>query len=83
MPASCDTGISIADYLQVITCNTAHEGRIVRKIIPKGYCSTKKMYCYGLKLHALIFRNRGTVPLPESIAVTAAEENVPRLFRQL
>jgi hypothetical protein len=35
------------------------------EITTKGYCSTKNMYYYGLKLHALTLRREGTNPLSE------------------
>ena len=41
----------------------------------KGYCSTKSMYYFGAKLHALASRRLGHLPFPESLVVTPASEN--------
>ena len=44
------------------------------EIATKGYCSTKNMYYFGLKLHTLAFRREGTIPFPEMIILSSAEE---------
>ena len=49
----------------------------------KGYCSTKNMYYYGVKLHLLGFRRQGTIPFPEFIGITAASENDLTAFKEL
>jgi len=41
----------------------------------KGFCSTKSMYYYGLKLHALAFRRPSHLPFPESLIITPSSEN--------
>jgi hypothetical protein len=33
------------------------------------------MYYYGLKLHTLAFRRQGTIPFPETLILSSAEEN--------
>ena len=49
----------------------------------KGYCSTKNMFYYGLKLHLLAFRRPGTIPFPEFIGITPASENDLTAFKEL
>ncbi len=83
MPADCDRGISLVDSLPVITCAGRHrKGKVAREITAKGYCSTKNQYYYGLKLHALTSRREGTIPFPESLMVTPAEDNDLTVFKQ-
>ena len=36
-------------------------GKVATAITSKGYCSTKNMYYFGLKLHAVAFRREGTI----------------------
>lgn len=57
------------------------EGKIAKEITAKGYCYTKNQYYYGLKLHALAFRRKGTIPFPESITYTATEDNDLTVFK--
>ena len=39
------------------------DGKVATEIATKGYCSTKNMYYFGLKLHTLAFRREGTIPV--------------------
>ena len=49
----CHFEVSLLDSLPVITCWGKRAARVAKEITDKGYCSTKSMYYYGLKLHAL------------------------------
>jgi hypothetical protein len=69
--------------MPVITCGGRNRaGKVAKEITAKGYCSTKDQYYYGLKLHALAFRRKGTIPFPESLTCTPAEENDLTVFKQ-
>ena len=81
-PSQCDTDVSVVDSLPDITCSTARKSKVAREITTKGYCSTKNMCYYGLKLHVPAFRRKGTVPFPEGFAVTPAEDHDLNLFKQ-
>ena len=50
-------------------------GKVATEITTKGYCSTKNMYYYGIKLHTLTLRRKGTIPFPEMIILSSAKEN--------
>ena len=41
------------------------------------------MYCYGVKLHLLVFRRFGTTPFPGFIRLTVVSENVLTAFKEL
>jgi hypothetical protein len=75
-PEDCDSMISIIDSMPVITCGGKNKtGKVATEITSKGYCSAKNMYCCGLKLHTLAFRRQGTIPFPEMLILSPAEEN--------
>jgi hypothetical protein len=68
--------LSLADSMPVITsAGRNRTGKAAPEITAKGYCSTKNRYYCGLKLHALVFRRKGTIPFPESIILSPACEN--------
>lgn len=68
--------ISLIDSMPIITCAGKNKtGKVATEIATKGYCSTKNMYYFGLKLHTLAFRREGTIPFPEMIILSSAEEN--------
>lgn len=75
-PADCDSMTSLIDSMPFITCAGKNKtGKVTPEIATKGYCSTKNMYYFGLKLHTLALRRVGTIPFPEMIILSSADEN--------
>ena len=48
------------------------QAKVAREIADCGYCASKKLYYYGLKLHLLGIRQPGTLPHPEYLELTPA-----------
>lgn len=82
IPAECDTDVSLLDSMPIITCSGKRKAKVATEIIDKGYCSTKSMYYYGLKLHALAFHGKKRLPFPEQVVITPASENDLNVFKQ-
>lgn len=75
-PEDCDSMASLIDFMPIITCAGKNKiGKVATEIVTKGYCSTKNIYYFGLKIHTLAFRREGTIPFPEMIILSSAEEN--------
>ena len=75
-PEDCDFMTSLIDSMPIITCTGKNKiGKVATEIATKRYCSTKNMYYFGLKLHTVAFRRKGTIPFPEMIILSSAEEN--------
>jgi hypothetical protein len=81
-PYDCNLNISLLDSVPIITCSGKRSGKVARAFTDKGYCSTKSMYYFGLKLHALAFHRPGHLPFPESIIITPASENDLNVYKQ-
>ena len=81
-PGDCLLDQSLLDSMPIITCSGKRSGKVAREITDKGYCSTKGMYYYGLKLHLLGFRRVGKLPHPEQILFTPASVNDLTVFKQ-
>jgi hypothetical protein len=81
-PEDCDMDTSLMDSLPIITCSGKRSPSIAKEITDKGFCSTKSMYYYGLKLHALAFHRPEHLPFPESIVITPASENDLNVHKQ-
>ena len=81
-PLECNMNTSLLDSMPIIICSGKRNGAVAREITDKGYCSTKSMYYYGLKLHALAFQRPNRLPFPESIVITPASENDLNVFKQ-
>ena len=67
-----DLSVSILDSMPIVTCSSKRTGKVARELTDKGYCSTKKMHYYGVKLHSIAFHCRGTLPMPEFLGLTPA-----------
>ena len=81
-PDDCSDSHSVLDSMPIITCSGKRTGKVAREITDKGYCSTKGMYYYGMKLHALGFCRRGRLPHPEQIIFTPASVSDLALFKE-
>lgn len=83
LPKDCDLEISVVDSFPIITCKGRNrKGKVAPELADKGYCSTKNMYYYGLKLHALAFKRTGQIPFPEQLLCTPASVNDLDAFKQ-
>ena len=83
IPDDCDLKTSLIDSMPIVTCKGRNrKAKVAREIVDKGWCSTKNMYYFGLKLHLLGFRRPGTIPFPESIVMTGASENDLTAFKR-
>lgn len=81
-PDDCDLNTSLMDSLPIITCSGKRLPSVAKELTDKGFCSTKSMYYYGLKLHALAFHRPCHLPFPESIVITPASENDLNVYKQ-
>lgn len=81
-PGDISDGVSVLDSMPIVTCSGKRKGRVAREVTDKGYRSTKNMYCYGMKLHAMGFRREGHLPHPEQIIFTPASVNDLALYKQ-
>jgi len=81
-PDDCSKTESLLDSLPIITCSGKRTGKVATDITDKGYCSTKNMYYFGVKLHAVGYARPSRLPFPEHIVISPASENDFNIFRQ-
>ena len=74
--------MSIIDSFPIMTCSSRRKGKVARELADKGYCATKKMHYYGLKLHFIGFHRPGGLPLPEQMKVSPASWHDLTAMRQ-
>lgn len=82
LPADCITDVSLVDSFPIITCSGKRKGKVASEITDKGYCSTKSLYYYGLKVHTLAFSTPKKMPFPEKIVISNTSENDLNVFKQ-
>lgn len=64
--------VLLGDSLPVITCSHKRKGKVAAELTNKGFCATKDLHYYGVKVHLLGLRIPGTIPFPQYIEVTPA-----------
>lgn len=83
IPEDCQMYISQVDSCPIMTCTGRNRhGKVASEITSKGFCSSKNQYYYGMKLHALAFKREGTIPFPECLILTPAQDNDLTVFKQ-
>lgn len=80
-PSDCCDTQSLLDSMPIITCSGKRNARVAKEITDKGYCSSKSMYFYGVKLHALGYRRIGKLPHPEQIVISKASQNDLNVYK--
>ncbi|AKH38450.1 MULTISPECIES: hypothetical protein [Nitrosomonas] len=66
----------------------ARQGRrfnacVAKQLADSGYCSTKKLYYHGVRVHIIGRRQPGSLPIPEYIGVTGASDHDGKIFDQI
>lgn len=67
--------IALIDSLPIITCSGKRKAKVALDMTDKGFCSSKNMYYYGLKLHSPAHYHAGHLPHPDVIVFSKASEN--------
>ena len=75
LPADSSPSETLVDSLPIITCLAKRKAKVAGEVTAKGYCSTKDLYYYGVKLHVAGARREGALPWPRSIVLSPAAEN--------
>lgn len=57
--------------------------RVAAEVADQGYCSTKRSYYYGVKLHAVALRRTKQLPLPALLHLSRASQHDLQALREL
>jgi len=82
IPDGCSNEFSLLDSMPIVTCSGKRQAKVALELTDKSFCSTKNLWYFGLKLHALNSYNKGTLPYPESIVISKASENDLNIFKE-
>ncbi len=72
---------TLVDSMPIITCSGKRSGKVAGEITDKGYCSTKSIYYYGVKLHMMARHVAGRLLMPEELILTPASESDLNVLR--
>ena len=67
----------VYDSMPIVVAGAARSGsaKVANEICAKGYCASKKMWYYGLKLHTLAQCNYKAMPTPALMSISKASEH--------
>lgn len=66
------SNVSIVDSMPIIMCSQRRRPKVAPELADAGYCATKRMHYYGVKLHIMGFWRPGQLPFPEWIQISKA-----------
>lgn len=82
MPLECSSQFCVVDSLPVMTCRGKRDGRVASEIADKGYCSTKGVYYYGVKLHVLGLQRPGHLPWIDRLVCSPASQSDLTVYKE-
>ena len=53
--------ILLGDSFPVTTCSHKQSGKVAQELTDKGFCATKNLHYYGVKVHTLGLRRHTTI----------------------
>jgi hypothetical protein len=79
------TNAWLVDSLPVALAKPGHrfKAKVAPELASAGYCSTQKLYYYGVRVHIVGRAQPGTLPRPEYIGVTGASHHDGQIFEHL
>lgn len=77
--------VRLIDSFPVIMANAKRSSRakVANEFANKGYCASKNLWYYGIKVHIMGIRRTRTLPLADFIGVTPAGDHDLNAFRQI
>lgn len=77
--------VRLIDSFPVVMANGKRSSRakVANEFANKGYCSSKGIWYYGVKVHILGIGRPGTLPIPDYVGATPASEHDLNAFRQI
>lgn len=75
--------VRLMDSLPIMLCSSKRKAKVATQLSDKGYCATKQMHYYGVKLHTIAKPVKSSLPIPEFVAITPASTHDLTALRPL
>lgn len=77
--------VRLVDSMPIVMAHEkrSSQAKVAPELANKGYCASKKMYFYGVKVHLVALRREGTLPVPDYIGVSAGSANDLSVLRSI
>ncbi|NRA81832.1 MAG: IS982 family transposase [Pseudoalteromonas sp.] len=75
----------LIDSMPIVLAKTkrSNQAKVAPELANKGYCASKSMYYYGVKLHILGHDRDGKMPMPTMIGLSPASSHDQPVFEQV
>lgn len=82
-PPEMRSRFKLIDSLPIVLAGPkrSNQAKVAPEIANKGYCATKSLFYYGVKLHILGSDRDGLLPIPEFIGLTSGSEHDLNAFK--
>ncbi len=80
---------SVVDSMPIVVASGKRQksAKVARESCAAGYCASKDMHYYGMKIHSLNFKRPNALPVPETFQITDAATHdltaMKYVFREL
>jgi len=77
--------VMLMDSMPIIIAQSRRSGsaKTANIFADKGYCSSKRMYYYGVKLHILGVKRNNTLPIPDYIGLSPASNHDLNILKDI
>lgn len=77
--------VRLVDSMPIVMAHErrSSQAKVAPELANKGYCASKRMYFYGVKMHLLAFRRPGTLPVPDYIGISRGSANDLTVLRSI
>jgi len=79
----CITHLTDSMPIVVAKQSRSSSAKVAAEICDKGYCDSKKMWFYGVKLHTLGQRQYKTLPLPKLMQLSSASHHDRKISEEM
>ncbi len=75
LPTDSQSSSHVLDSMPIVVAKGTRKAKTAGEVCNKTYCSSQKMWYYGVKLHVLGQKKYRALPIPVLMSVTPAAEN--------
>jgi hypothetical protein len=75
LPTDSNIRSHVLDSMPIVVAKGTRKGKTASEVCNKTYCSSQKMWYYGVKLHVLGQKQYKALPLPVLMQISPAAEN--------
>jgi hypothetical protein len=77
--------VRIVDSMPIMLAGEkrSSQAKVASELADKGYCASKRMFFYGVKLHVVGQRRRASLPVPERVGLSPGSANDLTVLRQV